>query len=517
MTTLSASNKRIYIMNKHKININDRTANAFTNTQTQGGVYLWTQSSNAQDLVNDANVLTMFPNKNNFTNVLKTNLTKFDTYVGQEYTVYERALSLKLSTVKIESVAGPTNLTYKIKSNTDTMALLTADQPDNLSFKVKEIDNSLRDGDIVLDATSGFYGKINIKYRISDSMGNESSEVTATFFVLPYSNVRVKTIDNDNDLFLLSDSPITFGVTYENGYTDNDFDFINLDSNSTPIRTFLKKMTTADIDFTSLQITKYTENGASASSTDKLVFGSTINNNNITSQTATHIRKIQWKQTVKLNYRFTPTVVGRYAFNSRVVTNIRSITANSAIVTTKTRDIIMNVCLSETQYFRGLYADNLTVTGTGEFDSLHVANDITTSTLETSGSATVGSNLTVDGDISFPGATNAFKLFGLPIIKGMSSTTDIHLVPSGSNYVEEAAEFKTLCILAIKNTKNSGSIKVYTTDLASETFPINNPSYNIYVGGSDGTDYVNISAGKTRIFIRIMFDPSTWEPSSEEF
>jgi hypothetical protein len=517
MTTLSASNKRIYIMNKHKININDRTANAFNNTQTQSGIYLWTQASEAQDLSNDANVLTMFPNKNNFTNVLRTNLTKFDTYIGQDYTVYERALGIKLSTVKIESVAGLENSTYKIKANADTLALLTSDQTDNLGFKVKETDNSLRDGDIVLDATSGFYGKINIKYRVSDSMGNESSEVTSTFFVLPYSNVRVKRIDNDNDLFLLSDSPITFGVTYENGYSDDDFDFINLDSNSTAIRTFLKKITTADIDFTNLQITKYTENGASVSPTNKLAFGSTINNNNVRSETATHIRKIQWKQTVKLNYRFTPTAEGRYAFNSRVVTNIRSITANSSTVVTKMSDVIINVCLSETEYFQNLDVNNLTVSGTGEFDSLSVTNNISTATLETTGSVTVGSDLIVNGDISFPGDTNAFKLFGLPIIKGMSSTTDIHLVPSGNNYVEEAAEFKTLCILAIKNTKVSGSIKVYTTDISSGSLPLDNPSYNIYVGGSDGTDYVNISAGKTRIFIRIMFDPSTWEPSAEEF
>jgi len=505
-------------MNKHKININDRNANAFSNTQIQSGIYSWTQSSAAQDLSNDANVLTMFPNKSNFTNVLKTNLTKFDTYVGEpDYTIYERALSLKLSTVKIESVAGPTGATYKIKANTDTMALLTSDQPDDLSFKIKEIDNAMNDGDIILDPTSGFYGKINIRYKIFDSVGNESSEVVASVFVLPYSNIRIKTIDNDNDLFLLEDSPLTFTVTYENGYSDNDFDFINLSSNTTAIKNFIKKVTSADIDFTKLQITKYLENGRSASPTDKFVFASTVDNNNLTSTSATHIKNIRWKQTVKLNYRFTPTVVGTFAFNSRVIANTRSIAGNSLLVYTKISDVLMNVCLNETQYFQNINASTLTILDEANINSLHVTNDITTSTLETSGGANVGSNLNVDGDLSLSNTTSAIKLFGIPIIKGISSTSDVHLVSSSGSLVTEPIEFNSLCIVAIKNTNVHSSIKVYTTDVAQRTFPIKNPSYNIYVSGIDASNYVNIGAGKTRIFIRIMFDPPTWEPSSQEF
>ena len=70
-------------------------------------------------------------------------------------------------------------------------------------------------------------------------------------------------------------------------------------------------------------------------------------------------------------------------------------------------------------------------------------------------------------------------------------------------------EIESAVVVVVRNVSHCETITVYYADTLTL-----NPSFNtIYTNGTS----IDISPGKARVFLKVMFNPPTWDVSLDEF
>lgn len=377
---LIAQNKRIYMMNKHKINLNDVTENGYNGIQTISGTFVWSDpnSESPIDRLNDGSAVANFiAVKTNFNRTLIANITKYDKYYGRSYEFADKTIMLNIAKIRI-SVAYSNGILPIFKtsqSNIDNiLSSLEHDglNDDQISSQMTywSTSNDLSDTDVIFDST-GFYGRINITYTSIDTLGNVSNNAVVSLLVCPYSNVRVASIINNDGNMSLQDESILISTIFENSNSENDrYDFLAQEQNQY-IRNQMMNLSKADIDFSRTMITTFKFNDVDTDARNMLVFDSIIDRNNINYNSPVSIDEIPWKTTVTYNQLFIPTSCGVYDFNYKVMTNIKSISGNSRYVFAKNEfsGIKIRVINNNVNNFREIHTDSMTCNSLSVIDT----------------------------------------------------------------------------------------------------------------------------------------------------
>lgn len=452
--TLKPLTKRVYMMNKHEWNVNNLTSNAYSLFQApQVGLFNWSplSSSTTPDGLNDlVPVATLIPAKNNFGRRLIANITKYDGYEGRApYDPSDGSIKLMIESLRIKVVnSGPGSLSIrthscnirKIKCN---MMMLKAEQTDiDLEIAKWTKDDELEETDIIIDpARNGFYGRVDMSYRLSDTLGNISDDVNVSFYISPYANMRVKSITGDNVLALLKNNPQLIEVVFENSNDENDFDYLGELQNKS-VANYIHSMTKGDCDFKGLQVFRFKHDGIDSDQADALLTFKKIIDQNGKEYTKGlgAIIGIGWKKTVTLQYNFDPNDEGIYDLNFKIPANTKSVMGNSAVLQVKpgNDNIQVRVYNNDTEYFNNISANLVTCDGlhVSQFD---IKNENATFGMPVFITQTQNSNsLTVDGIASFDEInakllrldnlvlTTPLELDSLTVIGGDTNTSKIN-------------------------------------------------------------------------------------------
>jgi cytoskeletal protein CcmA (bactofilin family) len=181
--------------------------------------------------------------------------------------------------------------------------------------------------------------------------------------------------------------------------------------------------------------------------------------------------------------------------------SVNMINASNAVIdnlTAESIDVSGTINTDTMHVMNGMTVGTLDVSGNANMDSLNVSGIISGNSLDITGSincdAMYTSSMTV-GHVSIDPSTLNVGILG--IIKYVETINDIALYESTYN---------RNCILVVYNN-GEDDINVSLTDIT-----ISNTS-DIYV---DGTPHdVIIEPSRSRIFIRVMFNPSIWEASDQ--
>ena len=411
--SLDGHDKRMYMMNKHQLNINALTADAYNLVQAnQTGSFSWTvPGSQADGVIDTAYVASLIPDKKNFNNILVANIMRSDGYVGRSYDQLDEVIGLDMESLLVNVINANSN-TFNIKMHPDTIAGLRVDG----SNPIWLADDSLSQSDIIVDP-SDFYGHVRLSYKLKDTIGNVSAQpVFVDLYVMPYSHIRIASITGDNSMLLLKDSPKSVSVTYANSNSDNDVDVTEPDAN-VAIKSYIKKFTQGDIDFIRATIPVFKIDGVSAlgqnvSALDNQVKVNTITDNYtdpvrvLHDRTRAHIQSIPWLKSVTLTLSVYPEKEGVYTFNIKTSTNIRSIRNNNVILSSN--DIEVRVYDSDIEYF-----------------NIIDANQVITRYLDV-GDFIVSSNLVssdVPVNINYSGRGNALNVDGATSLDTLNANT----------------------------------------------------------------------------------------------
>lgn len=370
---LSVKNKRIYLMNKHRINLNDTTSNGYNLIQSVNGTFNWSSPNSSTPLDNLSNntaVAMIIPSKENFDRTLVSNITKYDIYDGRTYDYNDNTIFLDIRSLRIHvSYSNGTTPVFKTRQS-NINAILSSMIEDQLNeeeinrqLSYWTAENNLGRNDIIFDPLGEFYGKINIFYRVRDTLLNISNISTATLLICPYSNIRVVSVIGDDQELSLVDDSARISVVYENSLGEGDrFDFLSQESQS-EIRLQMMRLTKGDIDFTDTIITLFTRDDEEIDGTELLEIDTIIDQNGIIYDTPVSINGINWTQRVTLNQKFSPVSAGNYDINFKILTNSRSNIGNSKYVFAKNQfeSININVVENNTNKFEDIVCKSLSV------------------------------------------------------------------------------------------------------------------------------------------------------------
>lgn len=378
--SLVAKNKRLYMMNRHKINLNDVSVDGYNGTQSFSGKFNWfaPDSSNPIDKYKDGSAIaSLIASKGNFNRSIIANITKYDEYDGRTYDFLDQTIFLNISKIRL-SIAYTNGKSFKFKTTQENIDALEASMVED-NYDSSQIStqlgywvacDNLESTDIIFDPTSGFYGKINLSYQCSDTLGNSSNTATVSLLICPYSNIRVVSIDGDGESMLLDDVQIPLTVTFENSYSNDNYDFLSQES-IPEVRAYLAKLSKADIDFTRTTITTFQYENLDVGVNGVLEFSSIVDNldNHYTTKTA--INKIYWGQQVKYNQIFAPNAPGAFNINFKVLANMKSIAGNSQYVFAKdsSSTIEIKVFNNIIDRFKEINAESITANSLTIIDS----------------------------------------------------------------------------------------------------------------------------------------------------
>jgi hypothetical protein len=408
--------KRIYMMNKHEWNINDLTSNSYALVQApQAGSFSWSSlsSSTTPDGLNDlVPVATLIPAKNNFTRRLIANITKYDGYEGRApYDPFDGSIQLIIESLRINVVNSrqssismrihPSNIS---KMTSSMIASGVSQSVINTEIAKWTPDSSLTVTDVVIDPTrNGFYGRVDMSYQLSDTLGNISNPVNVSFYVCAYSNIRVKSITGDNVLTLPKNNPQLIEVVFENANDTNDIDYLALQA--TPVANYINLMTKGDCGFQGLQVFRFKHDSINSDQASTL-----LTFKKIIDQTGKEYTKglgtitgIGWKKSVILQYNFSPNEEGIYDLNFKIPVNTKSIMGNSAVLQVKpgNDNIQIRVYNNDTEYFNNINANLVTCNGL-HVSQFNIENENATFNMPVLITQTQNStSLTVEGIASF--------------------------------------------------------------------------------------------------------------------
>lgn len=103
--------------------------------------------------------------------------------------------------------------------------------------------------------------------------------------------------------------------------------------------------------------------------------------------------------------------------------------------------------------------------------------------------------------------SNVLKLNNRSLGKYISTETDMELSPQVEGTYVDA--YPDSCMLIINNISSS------TITIALSTLQASIPS--VYIDPESGGNTITIDANKSRVFMRVMFNPPIWEASTTQF
>lgn len=343
--TLTAQHKRIYMMNKHKINLNDVSEDGYNAVQSFSGAFRWSEP-NAVSPIDDFNdgaaVASFIAAKSNFDRTTIANIAKFDKYDGRDYDWADQTISVDIPKIRIAlQYSNNGDFLFKTtQANIDAMVeSMQDDELDDIAIAEQlsywTASDSLESTDIIFDPTPGFYGRINITYAVRDTLDNESNSAVVSLLVCPYSHLRVKSMTGGDSTMLLQDVSAPLSFVIENSNSDDDrYDFLEHEDQE-HVRTHMSRFSKGDIDFTRMITTIFKLDNENIDPANVLQFHSIVDPDNVTHHTIVAINGIYWTDSVTLNQTFVPGTYGTYDFNFKILANVRSISGNSQYVFAK--------------------------------------------------------------------------------------------------------------------------------------------------------------------------------------
>lgn len=395
-------------------------------------------------------------------NTINVNITQYDT----------AGSAIDLSTLDVV-VAPNSKGILKVSYGSKTAALEAGDSFENEYSE--RTTGSLSLDPAILNETYAFYGKVTLTYNVYTT-GGTSSTVTSTIYFLPYPSMRItkiqkfavtnsgSTYSNDagNTSFIMKSDGTTenISVTFSNSNQDTDSIAV-FSSEATIIADYIDTIIKNNVQMDRALVSSVTLDSVVVANS---YFG-------IKSQNKLNI---SWGSTDDTIITFSTDTRGTYVGIIEFYTQF-NIKFGSSLKIIDTKKIYASIELSVV---------NFVMKGDVDF----VAIDESTNDFVV-GDATVG-------------YISCFRYANIPAICIVSITTgeDIEVDLADDTY------FKFAVNVVIEN-KSENQITVLTT---------NDP----YVGFRDhlyvvSTSGVTIDSGNKRMFLRILFDPVTWEPSSE--